>query len=114
MHRLVKIVAASSVLVVLTFSIVPAQAASEDGPLAATGPSTLHALKGIPIEGQKALTPLTDEELASVTGAAGGAFGIGGLFFNQGIIVQINVCGICTGVRQSNFAALGQGFFAPR
>lgn len=114
MHRLVKIVAASGVLVVLTFSIVPAQAANEDGPLAATAPSTLHALRGIPNEGQKALTPLTDEELAAVTGAAGGVFGIGGLFLNQGIIVQINVCAICTDVRQSNFAALGQGFLVRR
>jgi hypothetical protein len=114
MHRLVKIIAASGVLVVLTFSIVPAQAANDDGPLAATAPSTLHALKGIPNEGQKTLTPLTDEELASVTGAAGGAFGIGGFFFNQAIVVQINVCAICADVGQGNFAALGQGFLAHR
>lgn len=108
MKRQVAMVSASTVLVMLLSSSVPAQAAPHDGATAPAGGSTFHALSRVPDEVRSSLTPLTDDELASVTGAAGGAFGIGGLGLNLGVIVQVNVCAVCSGVRQSNFAIDGR------
>jgi uncharacterized membrane protein YfcA len=107
MKRVVAMVTASTLLVMLLSSIVPAQAASHDVAVAPAAGSTFHALSRMPEEVRSNLTLLTDDELASVAGAAGGAFGPGGLSVNLGIIVQVNVCAVCRGVRQSNFAISG-------
>jgi hypothetical protein len=108
MKRLVAMVTASTVLVMLLSSIVPAQAANQDGATAPAAGSTFHALSRMPDEARSNLTPLTDDELASITAAAGGVFGAGGLGVNLDIIAQINVCAVCTDVRQSNFAIGGR------
>jgi hypothetical protein len=67
MKRLVETVTASSVLVMLLSSIVPAHAASHDGAMAPAGESTFHALSRMRHQGRRNLTPLTDDELASFT-----------------------------------------------
>jgi len=108
MKRLVTMVTASTCLVMLLASIVPVAAATDDPGLALAAGSTFHALSRMPDEVRSNLTPLTDDELASVTGAAGGVFGVGDVVANLGIIVQINVCAVCTDVRQSNFAIGGR------
>lgn len=67
MKRLVAMVTASTVLVMLLSSIVPAQAANPDGAMAAAGGSTFHALSRMLDQADYTLTPLTDDELASFT-----------------------------------------------
>lgn len=67
MKRLVAMVTASTVLVMLLSSIVPAQAANHDGAVAPAAGSTFHALSSMPDEVRSNLTPLTDAELASIT-----------------------------------------------
>lgn len=109
MKRLVVTVTLATLLLVLLSSVAPAQAASDEGAVSAGATPTFHALSGMPDEMRRGLTPLTDDELDSVTGAAGGLFGAGGLVANLGIVVQINVCAVCAGVTQNNFALLGQG-----
>jgi hypothetical protein len=42
--------------------------------------------------------------LASVAGAADLGFGLGGFGVKLGIVVQLNVCAVCTNVRQENAA----------
>jgi len=109
MKRLVVTVTASALVVMLFSSIAPAQAASDDGAAPAGARATFHALSRMPENVGGSLTPLSDDELDSVTGAAGGLFGLGGLIANLGIVVQINICAVCAGVTQNNFAILGQG-----
>jgi hypothetical protein len=109
MTRLIAVITAFSCLVLLLSSSVPALAAPDDRAVAPATDATFHALSRMPGEAQSGLTPLTDDELAEITGAAGGSFGLGGLGLNLGIFVQINVCAVCRGVSQSNFGVLGQG-----
>jgi hypothetical protein len=116
MKRLVVTVTMCTFVVMVLFSISVAQAASDDEMSSAPGPR-FHALSRIPEAARADLTPLTHDELATVAGAGPSLFGVGGLRVNLGIVVQINVCALCAGVTQTNFAALGQGlgrFGAPR
>jgi hypothetical protein len=108
MKRLVVTVTVSLLVLMLSSWIPPAQAASGDGALSAEARPTFHALSQMPDQARRNLTPLSDAELDSVIGAAGGLFGVGGLVANLGIVVQINVCAVCSGVTQSNFGFLGQ------
>jgi hypothetical protein len=87
-------------VVLLSWSV-PAQAAAGDGAVTGGVDPGFHALHRMPDEARSSLVPLTDDELASVTGAAGFGFGFGA---NLGVIVQINVCAICANVRQENGA----------
>jgi hypothetical protein len=103
-------VTVSTLVLMLLSAIPPAQAASGDGAILAEAGPAFHALSRMPDEASRNLAPLTDDELDSVIGAAGGVFGFGGLFANLGLAVQINVCAVCAGVRQTNFGVLGQGF----
>jgi hypothetical protein len=108
MKRLVVTVTVSTLVLMLLSATPPAQAASGDGAILAEAGPTFHALSRMPDEAYRNLAPLTDDELDSVVGAAGGLFGAGGLAANLGIIVQINVCAVCVGVGQANFGFLGQ------
>jgi hypothetical protein len=67
MKRLLAMVTASTVLVMLLSSIVPAQAANPDGAMAPAGGSTFHALSRMLDQGGRNPNPLTDDELASFT-----------------------------------------------
>lgn len=110
MKRLVVTVTMSTLVLMLLSVIPPAQAASGGGAILAEAGPTFHALSRMPDETSRNLAPLTDAELDSVIGAAGGPFGAGGLAANLGIVVQINVCAVCVGVGQANFGSLVQGF----
>jgi hypothetical protein len=112
MKRHIAMVTVTTVLVMLLSSIVPVQAADPDE-ATLPGPSgSFHALGRLPHLEQNNLTPLTDTELDSITGMAGWG-GLGGLVANLGIVVQINVCAVCSNVRQTNFGVLRTGMLRP-
>lgn len=113
MKWLVVTVTVSTLILMLSSSIPPARAASGDGAVSAEATPMFHALSRMPDKAYRNLAPLTDDELDSVIGAAGGLFGVGGLAANLGIVVQINVCAVCAGVGQANFGVLGQGVPRP-
>jgi hypothetical protein len=112
MKRSVALVISTVVLMLLT-PIVLAHAASPDA-FVPPGGSAFHALSRLADDEQRNLPELTEAELDAVTGMAGW---FGGLGLNLGIVVQINVCAVCTDVRQINFGGLGMGLLrssAPR
>jgi hypothetical protein len=100
MKRLVVTVMVSTLVLMLLPSIPPAQAASGEAAVSGEAP-TFHALSRMPDEAYRSLTPLTNDELDSVTGAAP-------LNLNLGLVLQINVCAICRGVTQTNIGVLLQ------
>jgi hypothetical protein len=91
----------STLVLTLLSSIPPAQAASDGAAVSGEARPTFHALSRMPDEAYRSLTPLTDNELDSVTGAAP-------LNLNLGLVLQINVCAICRGVTQTNIGVLLQ------
>jgi hypothetical protein len=104
MKRHVAMVTVATVLVMLLSSSAPVQAASpDDGSVSAPGPS-FHALNRLSHPEQTNLTPLTNAELDSITGMAGWGLGL-----NLGIVVQINICAVCSGVTQINFGGIQLG-----
>jgi hypothetical protein len=113
MKRPVALVTVATLVLMLLAPIVPAHGASPDAFGSPAG-SAFHALSRLPDADQRHLIPLTEGELDAVTGMAGWGRGLG---LNLGIVVQINVCAVCTDVRQINFGGLGLGLFrasAPR
>jgi hypothetical protein len=108
MRQLAVTVIASAVLIALPPWIAPATAAGHDEAVAPADGPVFHALGRLPGTVRDTLTPLTDEELASVAGAARRIAGVGAFAIDLDIIVQVNVCGVCRGVRQSNFAIAGR------
>jgi hypothetical protein len=72
---------------------------------------TFQAFSQISAEDRARLTPLGDDQLASIEGARHwnankkGAINIG---INVAIIPQFNICVLCTDVRQANAAAIFQ------
>jgi hypothetical protein len=94
----------ATVIVMLLLSVVPARAAGDDG-IINTEPRSFHALSRISEEATNPPVALSDDELASITGGRRGFFGS---INNLAIIVQINVCAICSQVSQGNAAIIGQ------
>lgn len=90
----------ATVIVMLLLSVVPARAASDDG-IVNTAARSFHALSRVSEEIGSSLVALSDDKLASITGGLG-------TIVNLGVIVQVNVCAICSQVRQSNGAIIGQ------
>ena len=78
----------------LTLSVVPAIA--ED---------SFQALSKMPATDRALLTPLSDDQLASIEGARLSPVNIG---INVAITPQFNVCVQCTAVTQANVAATRQ------
>jgi hypothetical protein len=103
MKRLVLTVMVSTLVLMLLPSIPPAQAASGEAAVSGEARPTFHALSRMPDEAYRSLTPLTDDELDSVTGAA-----FPNIAINLGIVVQLNVCAICRDVTQTNIGLLRQ------
>jgi hypothetical protein len=103
MKRLVVTVVVSTLVLTLLSLIAPAQAASDDGAVSSVARPTFHALSRMPDGAYRSLTPLTDDELDSVTGAA-----FPNIAINLGIVVQLNVCAICRDVTQTNIGFLRQ------
>lgn len=102
----------ATVIVMLLLSVVPARAADDDGAVNAA-PRSFHALSRIPEEATNPLVALSDDELASITGG----HRLFGSAMNLALLVQINVCVICSQVSQGNAAFIGQVAFrrsAPR
>ena len=93
----------ATVIVVLFLSVVPARAADDDGAVNAA-PRSFHALNRIPEEATNPLVALSDDELASITGG----HRLFGSATNFAILVQINLCVICSQVSQGNAAIIGQ------
>jgi hypothetical protein len=91
----------TTVIVMLLLSVVPTRAAGDEG-IVNTAPRSFHALSRVSEEVASPLVALSDDELASI---AGGSLGN---ILNLGVVVQINVCAICSQVRQSNGASVGQ------
>ena len=91
----------TTVIVMLLLSVVPARAAGDEG-IVNTAPRSFHAFSRVSEEVASPLVALSDDELASITGGALGTI------LNLGVVVQINVCAICSQVRQSNGASVGQ------
>ena len=89
-----------TVIVMLLLSVAPARAASDEE-IVNTAPRSFHALSRLSEEVANPLVALRDGELASITGGLGG-------ILNLGFVVQVNVCAICSHVRQSNGASIGQ------
>ena len=89
-----------AVLLSLVLSIVPAIA-----------DDTFQAFNKMPATDRAFLTPLSDDQLASIEGARGGItdtlspINIGA---NVAIITQLNICALCAGVEQVNPAAIRQ------
>jgi len=78
----------------LTLSVVPAIA-----------DDTFQAFHKMPATDRALLTPLSDDQLASIEGARLSPVNIG---INAAIVNQLNICILCTDVEQTNAAAIRQ------
>jgi hypothetical protein len=78
----------------LTLSVVPAIA-----------DDTFQAFNKMPATDRAPLTPLSDDQLASIEGARLSPVNIG---INVAITPQLNICVVCTAVGQGNEAAISQ------
>ena len=98
---------AVSLLGGLVIPVAPALAANDR---AAIGdpPASFHAFSTMPLVGHPTLRPMTDDELATVEGAAGNSLSFSWANINLGIIVQFNICAICTNVTQGNAGSIFQ------
>jgi hypothetical protein len=81
----------------LTLFVVPAVASD-----------TFHAFSTLPVTEQASLTPLSDDQLAAVEGAAF-RLGINVVNINIAVLNQLNLCVRCEDVVQTNIAAILQG-----
>ena len=88
---------------VLTLSVVPAFAND-----------TFHALSTLPAGEQTRLTPLSDDQLAVVEGAAVPRPLIINTSVNVAVLPQINVCAVCEDVVQVNIGVIAQASTLPR
>jgi hypothetical protein len=78
----------------LTLSVVPAIA-----------DDTFQAFNKMPATDRALLTPLSNDQLASIEGARLSPANIG---INVAIITPLNICALCTDVEQANVAATRQ------
>jgi hypothetical protein len=78
----------------LTLSVVPAIA-----------DDTFQAFNKMPATDRALLTPLSNDQLASIEGARLSPVDIG---INVAIITPLNICTLCTDVEQANVAATRQ------
>jgi hypothetical protein len=76
---------------------------------------TFQAFRTLPAAERARLTPLADDQLAAVEGAWGMSRPINypvdfalpvNINFTLDIVIQLNVCAVCTGVEQSNLAVI--------
>jgi hypothetical protein len=79
----------------LTLSVVPAIAGD-----------TFHAFRTLSATEQTTLTPMHDDQLATVEGAT--PFSIPSIIVNVTVHPQINVCAVCEDVVQENLGAISQ------
>ncbi|HWC02680.1 MAG TPA: hypothetical protein VHF87_07905 [Methylomirabilota bacterium] len=107
MKQLIAAGVAVSLLVGLLLPVTPALAASIDATIDGSTAS-FHAFSKMPSADRDALRPMTSEELAAVEGAALGGLSLTWANLNLGIILQINICAICSNVTQGNVGGLIQ------
>src|SRR5262245_1972148 len=84
----------------LVLSVIPAMAGDQAGSNSEQGGPTFQAFGNLPATQLKALTPLTETELASIEGGATcNASGIGAVAtcLNLAVITQTNVCASVVG-----------------
>ena len=84
--------------VALAFSAVPAVASD-----------TFHAFSPLSAPEQAILTPLSDDQLAAVEGAAFRSLPTVNVGVNVAMAPQINVCVVCEDVVQTNIGVSAQG-----
>jgi hypothetical protein len=84
--------------IVLPLLLLAAPVGASEESIMSPAPATFHALHRLPKAERAALTPMPDAQLAATTGAIG-PLNIG---LNLAVVTQINVCGLCVGVHQSN------------
>ena len=103
------IAAGMTVLLLLVGLLLPTAPAlaSSDGTMG-DPPDSFHAFSKMSSMDRDALRLMTDDELATVEGAARWRFPILWSNANFGIILQINICAICANVTQGNAATLIQ------
>jgi bacteriocin-like protein len=99
-----------SIVFALVLSIVPAMAASDES-ISGKEPATFHALSRMPSGKHAALSPLTDNQLASIEGG-GSCFVCTGV--NIAVLVPINISVLSTGVTQGNLVLLSQSISFPQ
>jgi hypothetical protein len=104
MKQLITAGMAVSLLVGLLLPVTPALGANDDAVIGEP-PASFHAFSKMPSTEREVLRAMTDEELATVEGAARRGLSIN---LNLGFIVQINICAICANVDQGTRASLIQ------
>ena len=98
-----------SIVLALVLSIVPAMAASDES-ISGKAPATFHALSRMPSGQPAALSPLTDNQLASIEGG-GSCFVCTGV--NIAVLVPINISVLSRGVTQGTLVLLSQSISFP-
>ena len=93
----------TTIALLLVFAVVPAMAGDKSGN--SMEPAAFQALSNLSVSGQVALNAMTDKELATVEGARRWR---GDFQVNVSKIKQKNVCIVCVGVFQSNYANVNQ------
>jgi hypothetical protein len=71
-------------------------------------PGMFRALHGMSIEEHAGITPMTDDQLASIEGGRRGRRGGGHFSLNIAVVVSNNICVLCSGVSQSIITTIGQ------
>jgi hypothetical protein len=70
---------------------------------------TFHTFSTLPAVEQASLTPLSDDQLAAIEGAASPRSLTVNIGVNVGVLPQINVCVVCEDVAQTNIGVIRQG-----
>ena len=99
-----------SLVLALVLSIVPPMAAGDES-ISGKTPASFHALSRIAGGERAALTPLADDQLASIEGEGGCLVCIG---VNFAVAVPINISVLSIGVTQGNLVQLSQSTSLPR
>jgi hypothetical protein len=99
-----------SLVLALVLSIVPPMAAGDES-ISGKTPASFHALSRMPGGERAALTPLADDQLASIEGE-GICFVCTGV--NVAVVVPINISVLSRGVTQGNLVQLSQSISFPR
>lgn len=92
--------------VILPALLLAAPVRASDEPSVGRAPATFHALRQLPAAERAALAPMSDAQLAAVTGAVGPIeLNIG---LNIAVLNQISVCAVCMGVQQTTVGSSSQ------